>query len=274
MEPTIPKEAKESARDSIPEAAKEALRSIGLTEYEIAIYLTLIVHGPMNARDLSDKSGVPYSRIYNILQMLEEKSFILKEEESRPSRYFAKSPDESLVIARKRNKNSFESSAEIIINELTPIYKRQDAPLKISLYVIRGKETCFERVIRLMDATENSFYIASGDMELLQEVLPKLKELRARGVRNLRVLIEERFLEDAKYKDVLHDLKKVATVRARDQLFGAGIVKDEGDDAFLVLSRMFFQKKSFFGIVTDHLAFGPAAMDYFNYLYETAKKLE
>ncbi len=265
---------KESARDSIPEAAKEALRSIGLTEYEIAIYLTLIVHGPMNARDLSDKSGVPYSRIYNILQMLEEKSFILKEEESRPSRYFAKSPDESLVIARKRNKSSFETSAEIIINELTPIYKRQDAPLKISLYIIRGKETCLDRVLRLMDATENSFYLASGDVELLQEVLPKLKEMRARGVRNLRVLIEEKFQQDVKNKDLIHDLKEISQLRMRDQLFGAGIVKDEGDEAFLVLSRMFFTKKSFFGIVTDHLAFGPAAMDYYNYLFETAKKVE
>ncbi len=264
----------DSARDSIPEAAKEALRSIGLTEYEIAIYLTLIVTGPMNARDLSDKSGVPYSRIYNILQMLEEKSFILKEEESRPSRYFAKSPDESLVIARKRNKNSFEQSAETIINELTPIYKRQDAPLKISLYIIRGKETCLDRVLRLMENTESSFYIASGDMELIQEILPKLKDLRARGVRNLRVLIEEKFLGDKKYQETINDLKQIAQVRARDQLFGAGIVKDEGDDAFLVLSRMFFAKKSFFGIVTDHLAFGPAATDYFNYLFETAKKLE
>jgi len=271
MDSAIPKE---SARDSIPEATKEALRSIGLTEYEIAIYLTLIVHGPMNARDLSDKSGVPYSRIYNILQMLEEKSFILKEEESRPSRYFAKSPDESLVIARKRNKQSFEQSAEVIINELTPVFKRQDAPLKIPLYIIRGKETCLDRILRLMEGTENSFYLASGDTELLQEVLPKLKEMRSRGVRNLRVLLEDKAVGEGKNKSLIHDLKQIADVRTRDQIFGAGIVKDEGEDAFLVLSRMFFAKKSFFGIVTDHLAFGPAATDYFNYLFETAKKLE
>src|SRR4030042_1151447 len=205
MEPAIPKE---SARDSIPEAAKEALREIGLTEYEIAIYLTLISIGPMNARDLSDKSGVPLSRIYNLLQMLEEKSFILKEEESRPSRYFAKSPDESLVIARKRSKQSFEQSAEVIINELTPIYKRQDAPLKISLYIIRGKETCLDRILRVIDATESSFYLASGDTELVQEILPNLKELRSRGVRNLRVLLEDKAIAEGKNKDLIHDLKQ------------------------------------------------------------------
>ena len=51
----------------IPENVKESLRSIGLTDYEISIYLTLISKGPMDARELSEASGVPYSRIYNIL---------------------------------------------------------------------------------------------------------------------------------------------------------------------------------------------------------------
>ncbi|MHA1297448.1 MAG: helix-turn-helix domain-containing protein, partial [Promethearchaeota archaeon] len=46
----------------IPEAVKESLRAIGLTDYEISIYLTLISKGPMDARELSEASGVPYSR--------------------------------------------------------------------------------------------------------------------------------------------------------------------------------------------------------------------
>ncbi|MHA1376439.1 MAG: TrmB family transcriptional regulator, partial [Promethearchaeota archaeon] len=88
---------------------KEALRSIGLTDYEIAIYLTLISKGPMDARELSDASGVPYSRIYNILTQLEkDKMWILKEESSRPSKYFSKSPDEALVIAKKQYNESFD----------------------------------------------------------------------------------------------------------------------------------------------------------------------
>ena len=261
-------------KESIPDAVKEALRNIGLTEYEISIYLTLISSGALNARDLSDKSGVPYSRIYNILQMLEEKSFIQKEEESRPSRFFAKSPDEALVIARKRNKNTFEQNAELIINELTPIYKQQDTPLKISLYILRGKETCMDRINRLIENTETSFFLACSDMEILRDVLPKLQEIRARGVRNIRVLIEDKNLTDDSMADLVEELKQISDLRTRNQIFGMGVVKDEGDDAFLVLSRMFFAKKSYFGIITDHVAFGPAAMDYFSYLFETAQKEE
>jgi len=86
-----------------PDNVKESLRAIGLTDYEISIYLTLISKGPMDARELSESSGVPYSRIYNILTQLEkEKMFILREENTRPSTYFAKSPDEVLIIAKKQ----------------------------------------------------------------------------------------------------------------------------------------------------------------------------
>ena len=57
---------------SVPETIKISLRAIGLTDYEISIYLTLIAKGPMDARELSEASGVPYSRIYNILTQLEK----------------------------------------------------------------------------------------------------------------------------------------------------------------------------------------------------------
>ena len=58
--------------NEIPDSVKDALRDIGLTDYEISIYLTLISKGPMDARELSEASGVPYSRIYNILTQLEK----------------------------------------------------------------------------------------------------------------------------------------------------------------------------------------------------------
>ncbi|TES96635.1 MAG: TrmB family transcriptional regulator, partial [Promethearchaeota archaeon] len=41
-----------------PDNVKNSLRAIGLTDYEISIYLTLISKGPMDARELSDASGV------------------------------------------------------------------------------------------------------------------------------------------------------------------------------------------------------------------------
>jgi len=49
---------------------------------------------------------------------------------------------------------------------------------------------------------------------------------------------------------------------------------DEGEDAFIILTQGFFKALSYFGVATDHIAFGPASNFYFDYLYKTAKLLK
>ena len=45
---------------------------------------------------------------------------------------------------------------------------------------------------------------------------------------------------------------------------------DEGEDAFIILTQDIFKKLSYFGVMADHIAFGPASNYYFMYLYNTA----
>ena len=259
----------------IPEAVKESLREIGLTDYEISIYLALVSNGPMDARKLSEVSGVPYSRIYNIVSILEkEKSFIIKEEESRPSRYFAKSPDEALLIAKKMLMQKFEEDSNKIIRELNPIYQNQESPIKIALYVHRGKENCMNSALSLMKSAKKSIHFVSPDLEFVKECFETVSKARARGVIEIKLLVEESSLKDPAYKEWLSKYKEISDIRYRDQIFGNGIVIDGGKDAFVILSQKFFEKTSYFGIVTDHIAFGPAATFYFSYLFETAKTVK
>jgi sugar-specific transcriptional regulator TrmB len=257
----------------IPENVKESLRSIGLTDYEIAIYLTLISKGPMDARELSQASGVPYSRIYNILTQLEkEKMWLYKEEESRPSRYFAKSPDEALMIAKKQYNDNFDGYSNEIIRELIPIYQSHDTPIKIALYIHRGRDVCINRSLNLIDRATHSLYLVAPEFEFLEEFIEDLTKARKRGVTDIRILIEESAIQDKKFHDLLVQYEKIAEIRTRDQVFGTCVVMDEGEDAFIILTQKFFKKLSYFGTVTDHIAFGPAANFYFSYLYDTAKQ--
>jgi len=259
----------------IPENVKESLRSIGLTDYEISIYLTLISKGPMDARELSEASGVPYSRIYNILTQLEkDKMWIIKEEESRPSRYFAKSPDEALIIAKKQYNDNFDDHSNKIIHTLTPIYQSHDTPIKIALYIHRGRDVCLNRALSLIEMAKNSIYLVSTDSDFLNAFYEDIKKARARGVIDLKLLVEEKALEDNKFKELLKKYKQLCEIKSRDQVFGSSIIIDEGEDAFIVLSQKFFEKLSYFGIVTDHIAFGPASLFYFNYLYDSATELK
>ena len=262
--------------NEIPENVKNSLKSIGLTDYEISIYLTLISKGPMDARELSEASGVPYSRIYNILTQLEKgKMWIIKEEESRPSRYFAKSPDEALVIAKKQYSDSFSGHSDKIIHTLTPIYQSHDTPIKIALYLHRGRDICLNRALSLINLAKTSIYFTSTTMEFLDLFFDDIKKARARGVTDIKLLVDSTALQEKNFRTLLKKYVPLCKIKWRDQIFGTSVIIDEGEDAFIILSENFFPKKmSYFGIVTDHVAFGPSSMYYFDYLYNTAKNVE
>ncbi len=257
----------------IPENVKESLRNIGLTDYEISIYLTLISKGPMDARQLSEASGVPYSRIYNILTQLEkDKMWIVKMENERPAKYVAKSPDEALIIAKKQYNTNFDLYSNKIIHTLTPVYESHDVPIKIALYIHRGRDVCINRAINLIRLAKNSIYMVSTDYEFLEVFFEEIKKARARGVIDLKLLVEEKSLGE--HKALLKKFSEHCEIKSRDQVFGDALIADEGEDAFIILSQRFFDKLSYFGVVTDHIAFGSASLFYFSYLYDSANEVK
>jgi len=261
--------------NEIPDNVKDSLRSIGLTDYEISIYLTLISKGPMDARELSDASGVPYSRIYNILTQLDKEKMWIIKENSRPSRYFAKSPDEALVIAKKQYSDSFNEHSNRIIHMLNPIYQSHDTPIKIALYIHRGRDVCINKALALVNLAKTSIYFVSTKLDFLEVFYDDIKKARARGVTDLRLLVEAKALDDKEFQPILKKYDSLCEIKWRDQIFGSAVIVDEGEDAFIILSESFFpEKMSFFGVATDHVAFGPASLYYYDYLYKSANIAE
>jgi sugar-specific transcriptional regulator TrmB len=68
---------------SISDKTRKSLEHVGLTSYEIRTFTSLLKSGQVNASELSQKSGVPYSKIYEVLGLLEEKGWI-GSDDSRP----------------------------------------------------------------------------------------------------------------------------------------------------------------------------------------------
>lgn len=56
----------------------QLLLKLGLTEYEAKAYLSLLKENPVNGYSLSKNSGIPRSRIYDILQSLIVKGLVFK----------------------------------------------------------------------------------------------------------------------------------------------------------------------------------------------------
>ena len=70
---------------AVSEKTKRALREIGLTEYETVAYLFLLTSGSKTANQIGKSTGLPYSKIYDVLTSLEEKGWV-DVESGRPKR--------------------------------------------------------------------------------------------------------------------------------------------------------------------------------------------
>src|ERR671937_1424860 len=122
---------------SISDKSRKAMESLGLTVYAIKVCLSLLEIGSMTASDISKTSGVPYSKIYEVLNSLEDKSW-LESDSSRPQKFFPKSPLSALEAMRMRIENDIKDNENLVVSELMPMYEKSGIREKPALWVVRG----------------------------------------------------------------------------------------------------------------------------------------
>jgi sugar-specific transcriptional regulator TrmB len=91
----------------------EDLARFGFTQYEAQAYMTLLQHGILSGYELASKSGVPRSRIYEVLQHLKDKS-VVSPVHGTPVRYKAQSAEMLLKSLETDMTRSLRSLAELL----------------------------------------------------------------------------------------------------------------------------------------------------------------
>jgi len=84
--------------------ALEELRSFGLSAYEAQAYVTLLAMGTADAAGLGQRAGIPFGRVYDVLNALVARN-LAQVREGRPKQFVPVPPREALeqlVHARKR----------------------------------------------------------------------------------------------------------------------------------------------------------------------------
>lgn len=245
----------------ISEETKKVLHELGLTEYETRAYLSLIEEGKMTASEISAHGDVPYSKIYETLNSLEKKGWI-ETERGRPSRYYPKSPSESLEAAKFRLRETVKSWEQAILKELQPLYEKRELREKPDIWILRGEFNILAKLQEMLEKTKNELMIAAPLLTktLLKAALEMLTRLQNTNTRILFLASKE--LE----KSVLEVVARVAEVRVRDHMFGGGVIVDSME-ALLFLG----EKKPDLVIWSNHVGLVKFAKDYFQYLWETAK---
>ncbi|WP_424002334.1 TrmB family transcriptional regulator [Haloarcula salina] len=102
------------------------LGELGLSNYEETAYRTLLVTGAVSASDLSDASGVPRGRIYDVLNGLEARG-VVRTQSTEPTRYAAVDPEtavDRLLAERTRELaaefDRYRSVAASVRSDLLP----------------------------------------------------------------------------------------------------------------------------------------------------------
>ncbi len=253
---------------SISDKSRKALEKIGLTSYEIRTFSSLLKAGELTASDLSQKSGVPYSKIYEVLGTLEEKGWI-GSDDSRPTKYFAKSPATGIETTKQKMESDFKDNQITILNELIPLYEKSGTSERPDIWVLSGTVNIAAKILEMVETCRNEVLIALPEAgeELIKQALPKLRLLHDKGV-EITVLTSDKM-----NKESLKAVSRVATVKVREGMFGGGIISDKRYVVILLGPEIGTgDAAETVAIWADHAGLAGFARAYFENLLKDSKK--
>ena len=255
---------------SVSDKTKKSLENIGLTSYEIRSYTTLLKEREINASEISEKSGVPYSKIYEVLGTLEEKGWI-GSDDSRPTKYFAKSPTTALETTKQSVENEFLKNQSVILTELTSLYEKSGTSEKPDIWVISGAMNIVAKIMELVENCRSEVLIAipQAGEEIVKQALPKLRQLNEKGVK-ITILTSDKL-----DKESVKSISRIAKIKIKSGLFGGGIISDKRYVVILMGPEISGSKTTdIVAIWADHAGLAGFAKEYFEYLLKDAKEVK
>ncbi|MBS7287727.1 MAG: TrmB family transcriptional regulator [Candidatus Freyarchaeota archaeon] len=248
---------------------KRALEKAGLTGYEAEVYITLVMEGALTAREASRRSSVPYSRIYDVLEGLEEKGWV-QVRGGRPKLYAARPPSEAMRLVKLRFQREMEENERRIIEFLQPIYERSEGAEQPNVWLIHGESNILAKFREMVGNARRELLIALPVIgeEVVEPVKAELSLLVSRGVR-------VRFMASVINEGTAEALTRIfgeGCVALRDIMYGGGVIVDGEEAMIILLSKVEGEFKFSMGIWSDHMGLAMIATSYFNFLWETSKR--
>ncbi|MHA1339995.1 MAG: TrmB family transcriptional regulator [Promethearchaeota archaeon] len=253
----------------IPQEVYAALKEFGLTDYETRAFVALCINGISSAKDISDKTSIPYSRIYDILLNLESQGWV-KVQQGRPMLYVAERPIVVAKIAKKQLEEKYRRIESALIDKLEPLYGNEKEIDTTPIWILKG-----DIDIKVNELLENSkstvrLLFAHPDEILLEKYYNKLLDISANKI-DVEFIIPENY--EPKDKKIWRKLLTISTIKTVSKIMFDGFIVDE--DNMLIFLSSFFKIK----IREENMVFWISekrllsyATTYFRYLWNLGKK--
>jgi sugar-specific transcriptional regulator TrmB len=137
------------------------LEELGLNQYESEAYLSLLNLGRATANRISETSGVPQGRIYNVLENLENKGLVSLVDEN-PKRYEPIEPEKGLgSILNERQKEWNEKKQRI--EEMIRSLETRDQPSE-PVQIVKTKENYYAVITEMVEEAQEEILSIVGNL--------------------------------------------------------------------------------------------------------------
>ena len=151
---------------------------------------------------LSELTGVPYSRIYKVLNEMSEKQIIQKID-SRPSRFLANDPQTVFTQIKKQMDKSFEENIGDSLPFLKGLYGDTKVK-KIKMNFYEGK-ACLDHLQETIYNTARSLSLVLKHFDsVFPQITNNLDFMYTKGV-EVKIILEEKFKNHELLRDFLQE---------------------------------------------------------------------
>ena len=164
------------------------LRSLGFTEYESKVFISILQGKLMSASEVADNAGIRRTDVYNILKSFVEKGYINEIETNTILNYEMIDPDivfDKIQRNIKLQKENELSTLEKTFKDLKPLYqtKQNDKSKIINVELIRGynKHREVKLIELLKKANKEILFMVRPEIYLSDEIDKFAKEFYKRG---------------------------------------------------------------------------------------------
>jgi len=245
---------------ALDENTKATLRELGLNAYEVDAYVVLLECGQMTAMEISREAKVPYSKIYEVLNSLKEKSWI-KSSETRPFKYYPVPPMEATAFTKQRLDDKYLGWEQTVSEMLQPLYEKRELVERPDILILHGQQAVVVKLEEVLKKANKEVMIAAPSFA--KPIIASADLLLSGLKKNVTIK-----LMAAGERDEWKNLKKipgVSELRVRDHMFGGGVIAD-GKEAMLFLG----EDKPNLVIWSNHAGLVGFAREYFQFLWDSS----
>ena len=168
------------------EQAIDLLQNLGLKEYEARCFVALARLPKGTAKEISDISEVPRTRVYDAIRVLETKGLV-EIQHSKPQQFRAVPIEEAAETLRQE----YESRTDTLVEALAAIEPTElnggDEEITHEVWALSGTTAITNRTQQLINAAGREIVLIVGRDEVITDEL--LKQLQAAVDTGLTVLI-------------------------------------------------------------------------------------